>query len=195
MLQALEGADLHAELVAGLQVLDREIEGLAHAAEHLGAEHDRGPLDHRPRAARRHRPASPSIAPLPTSTPSSFTIAALRWSTRTWRWTLTPGRTGFDQEECRCRRDRPPRRDHARGHDHGVGAHGVEHLDLLARQPIAVAGGLRPRRDPADVVARALLLVREGDDLRAVDHAREPRVASASLPPSARALPPIVTPR
>jgi hypothetical protein len=45
--QALERADLHPELLAGLQVGERALERLLEAADHLGAESDRGAIEDR----------------------------------------------------------------------------------------------------------------------------------------------------
>ena len=119
VLERLERADRHAELLALLQVVERELERAARRAEHLGrrARSWRGRA--RARAAARPRASGPSSVGCSTRTESRRTIAALRPSTRVWRSMCTPPASRVDQEERdaariarrpRCARRRSARR-------------------------------------------------------------------------------------
>ena len=138
MLQRLEAADRHAELLAVLQVLHRAFERLGGAAQHFGGEPGAGAVEHAVqqigaavhRAQHRFRRRR--------ARPSSRICAALRLSTMMVRVRLTPGASpGTRNSVMPSSLVAPaggPRRD-----DQHVGDMAVQHEGLLAVQHVAAA--------------------------------------------------------
>src|SRR5437773_11017208 len=162
VLERLEAPDRHAELDARLQVVDRHLEGRAHAAQHLGGEADGGAVED----AGEERAAAADFAEHGVRLDAGVgQVEERRAPAVDAHLPLErhAGRVGADDE----RRDalyvmRPAGR--ARRHDEAVRRGAVEHLDLLAAEPPAAAGALGPRLDVVRVVAAAWLLPGERED-------------------------------
>ena len=60
--------------------------------------------------------------------------------------------------------------------NHRIGSNCVEYLHLFTGQLETIAVSFGTRLDTTHVVARARFLMRESDDLSAVDHRRKPRI-------------------
>ena len=190
VLQHLERADRHAELLAGLEVLDGELVHLAHGADRLGAERrDRlvdHALDQRQRVVRGRR-APPRRR-------------RARWRARPRRRAARPA--SDSRGATRRRRSRRPgtapmplrsRRPPAmRAVTTSLSALSPCSDDALgAVEHIARAVALRRRRDVGEVVARLALGVREGkQSARRRRSAGSARRAAPSLAPWRRKPPP-----
>ena len=189
VLEGLEAADRHAELLARLQVLERHLEAGA-SCRRASRRTARWWRDRaRGRAAPSPRPPRRERASAPTATPSSWTSAAPRPSTRCCRSTPRPRRVARHEEE----RDaglvaRVARRCAPRPTNQSARLP-VEHVHLPAAELPAAAGALGARLDVLVRVAAAGLLVRD-----APGGARRPTTAGrcacccASLPPSSSAV-------
>src|SRR3954465_9001810 len=173
VLQRLETADRHAELLAGLEILDRGLERLIHDADRFGA--DRGArfiddaLDQRQPVLgiADHRIGADldaGEADVGGMQPVLRRVAFLRHAFGVGRNQEYADAAGVALAALG-----------ARGDDQGVGALAVEHDEFLAVDHPAVALFLGRGRDVMQVVARVLLQLRERKGLAALDDARNVR--------------------
>ena len=186
MLQRLERADHLAELHAGLQIFERDFEGLRRLPSISAA---------RPARARSSIASRTSIALIdatqhasaPTSTLSNARLATPRLSTlfRFWRVKpfALPGTRNSVMPFCVARLAA-----RARGNDEHIGRAAIEHEGLLAGELPAVAGFRRRQRDLLRRVMRAFV---DGERARSLCLPRSSAASSAfcaSLPPSSSAV-------
>ena len=159
VLERLEGADAHAELLALLEVGHGELEGLGHAAEHLGAQARGRHLDRRldhgsGTALLAHQRAGAHLDAAELDECCSPRVdAPLPLERET-------GRAGFDQEQRDAVAVVGPTGGSRRNED-AVGARRIEDLLLRPVDAEARAGAFGPRLDVVDRVAGTRLLVRQ----------------------------------
>ena len=167
--ERLEGPDQHAELAAGLEVLDRALEGLRHHAEHLAADGDRGPVHDSTQRLQGAADVAQDAAGshLDTVQPDNRRVAGVD---PLLSHNLEPvgGRRNEEERQTvvaalRSGRDQEP-----------VRADTADHLDLLARQGPASAVRLRSGLDPVEPVPASRLEQSRRQALLPVDQWRQP---------------------
>ena len=171
--ERLERADGGAELFARLEVGERVVEHLTHAAQHLRAQTDRRQIDDR------------CENPQPVARGTEYGVAPdldfVEMNQRRGAAVHTglrrrgqAGRIRGDEKQAQAvsvvRLARGPSR-----YDQQIRVSAVEHLDFFARQNPRLASPFGTRGDAVQVVAAARLLISDGNDLLARGNARQPR--------------------
>src|SRR5438132_9190848 len=167
LLHGLEGAELHAELLALADVAGRHLEDRVGAADHVGAEERSEPRAQRgearpgpPGAARERAPRQPHVFQAHGALP-----------------VLAEGLLRPDAHAGRAGRDEPGRHalSVARRDQEGVRDDALEDVALLTLEAEGLAAPAHPGREGGRVGARALLRDRERHPRLAARDGRQPR--------------------
>ncbi|MCY1495157.1 hypothetical protein D9M68_290500 [compost metagenome] len=167
VLQRLEGADRHAELLAHLQVLGGDLDGLFHRPDQLGAQRHGAAGQAGAQCA---EPLAGFAEQRVGADPDTLEGQLLDPAAVMQRQRLTgqPGAVGVDQQQADTRRAFDSRRD-----DERLGARRAQHQGLAAVQRKAVGIALRAQRHALRVAPRGGFAVGQGDPAGTVGQLRQ----------------------